>query len=170
MIKAWEWEHTLRGSQDRHVPREESKSVFISSDSHRCHSVCMRVCACTVYVCVCRVVNRHFSWSGDGLRRAALISNIIYLLAPCVWHTHTHCHTRAHSDRNSAVYSITHQRSTSFPYPFLPPPPSIPPFSLPWNRCSVLSPNAAICAIFVWRRKKLISQSINFYKLFVAGW
>lgn len=41
-------------------------------------------------MCLTKVVNRHFSWSADGLRRAVLISNIIYLSSPpCGTYTNT---------------------------------------------------------------------------------
>lgn len=70
-------------------------------------------------------------------------------------------HTHRHGDRNSADSSVTLQRSTSFP---LPSSLSSHPPSFPRNRWSVLSPNAAFHAIFIWRNK-LVSHSMNFHKL-----
>lgn len=128
--------------------------------------VTINVCEC---VCVCVIVNKHFSSSVDGLWRAALISNIIYLLVPCMGHTHTHSHKHTWIDRNSAVYSITHQRSTSFPHPSLCTP-SFNPFLLPSLKsmeCFVTQ-CCVSCNIHLKGKKKLISHSMNFHKLCLA--
>lgn len=72
----------LEVSQGRCVPGKESKTRFLSPSRQRSQ---MRV--------LCGVVNKLFSWSGDSLERAALVSNIIYSLDPCERHTNTHTHT-----------------------------------------------------------------------------
>ena len=77
----------------------------------------------------------------------------------------TNTHTVTQSDRNSAVYSITHQRSTSFPHPSLSAPsfsPSLLP-SLKSMECFVTQCRVS-CNIHL-KKKKLISHSMNFHKL-----
>lgn len=54
--------------------------------------------------------------------------------------TYTHSHTCTRGDRKSAVYSITHQRSTSFPHPCLSTPPSL-------NHCLLPSLKSMECFV-----------------------
>lgn len=94
---------------------------------------------CSTHMCGCGVVNKHFSWSGDGLERAALISNIIYLLYHCVRDSHAQTQTHAVTEILQFIPSRTndqpHSLSPRLSSPFVLP-------SFPKNQWSVLSPKA----------------------------
>lgn len=95
---------------------ERRATVYYSARAAIAAHECVCLCVC---MCVCRIVNKHFSWSGDGLWRAALISNIIYLLVPCVGHTHTHSHSDSLFHHAPTINLIPSSFSPPLPLSFL---------------------------------------------------
>lgn len=87
-------------TQHRHVPGKESSSITQLLQTWTHVNVTRRI------------VNKHFSWSWGGLWRAALISNIIYLLIPRVGYTHTQ------TDTVTEILPILPSRSDDQPHSF----------------------------------------------------
>lgn len=126
------------------------------------------MCIC-VFVCACLIVNKHFSSSADGLWRAALISNIIYLLVPCVGHTHIHTYRESQTHMEWQKFcSLFHHAPTinliPSSFPFYPLPQSLPPSFLEIDG-GFCHPMLHFVQYSSEGKKRLISHSMNFHKL-----
>lgn len=135
----------------------EWRATVYYSAPVKMYVACARECVC---VCCCKqALFMKWRWSTESCSHFKH-----HLFISPLWGTCTHSHTHP---RWQKFFSSFHHAPVinliPSPYSYAP---SLNP-SLPWNRWSVLSPNAAFRAIFIWR-KKLISHSMNFHILHSA--